>query len=135
MIRTYDRATIEAAGLAWTDGEYGRAWDRVRAIAAARGMLYPPTGTPHDDREVERPSQRAIIWRAMEDNPRSLVRILGRSSTWNDVVRGIVGLEERLRQEADERELEEAARGQAGPTREDATEALRGILARLGEAS
>lgn len=130
--RTYDRATFDAARRAWVDGKYGRGWEPIRRIAAERGFLYPPSGTPDDDRDAEAPSQRAIIWRALQDNPDALRTIVSRSKSWNDVVDRIIGLEERLRRDADERlrDVEWDAEHER-PTHREAVMALGSVLGRL----
>lgn len=107
-MRTFDRPTFMAAKAAWEDGEFGWQWQPIRRLAAERGFIYPPSGTRHDDREVESPSQRAIVWRALEDNPTELLRIVRRSRSWSEVVDQIIGLESRLRVDLDDRDREVA---------------------------
>lgn len=95
-MRTFSRDTFLEAKAAWDGGSFGWQWKRIRALAAERGFLYPPSGTVHDDRESGAPSQRAIVWRALQDNPTELERIVRRSRSWSEVVDGIIGMEARL---------------------------------------
>lgn len=103
-MRTYSRSDWLASRKAWDDGGFGYRWQAIRSIAADRGFIYPPMGSPHDDRDAEQPSHRAVIWRALEDNPRQLEGIVRRSRSWKEVVDGIYGLEARLRLDADDEE-------------------------------
>lgn len=133
MRTTYDRATFLAAQRAWAEGDFGPAWRRFRDLAAERGYLYPPSGTKHDDRDAENPSQRAIIWRAIEDNPGELERIVRRSRSWSQVVDGIIGLEDRLREDAGYVEREAAWDRDHRPTYREAVQSLGAILGRVAD--
>lgn len=95
-MRTFSRSTFEEARRLWDEGEFGPRWARIRHIAAERGFVYPPSGSVHDDRDADEPSQRAIVWRCLQDNPKGLEIIVRRSSSWSQVVDGIIGLEGRL---------------------------------------
>lgn len=106
-MRTYDRSTFMAARAAWEQGDYGWQWQAIRRIAAERGFIYPPSGTAHDDREAEKPSQRAVVWRALQDNPGRLEAIVRRARSWNEVVERVIGLEASLRTDADYAERDE----------------------------
>lgn len=130
-MRTYNRADWLASQQAWDDGEFGYRWQGIRRIAAERGFIYPPSGTRHDDREVESPSQRAIIWRALEDNPTELERIVRRSRSWSQVVDGIIGLEERLRLDLTEAEQVRSWQQDGEPTHRESVMALGAILDRI----
>lgn len=99
-MRTYSRADFLRSRQEWAD--FGREWEWLRKLAINGGMLFPPSGTKHDDRDVPEPSQRAIVYRALVDNPTELRRIVLRSKSWSQVVDGIFGLETRLRGDADD---------------------------------
>jgi hypothetical protein len=133
-MRTFDRATFLAAKAEWESGEFGWQWQRIRRIAAEQGFIYPPTGSRHDDRDSEQPSQRAIIWRALEDNPRELEAIVHRASSWSGVVDRIIGLEARLRTDADyaarDREFDKDE-----PTHRQAAMSLAAILTRISDST
>lgn len=131
-MRTYDRATFTAADEAWRNGAYGPAWSPYRRLAAERGYLFPPSGSAADDRDTESPSQRAIVWRAIEDRPDELARIVARCRSWSEVVDRIIGMEARLRAEAGERELVGAwERDRDSATHTESVMALGSILGRL----
>jgi hypothetical protein len=134
-MRTYRREDWVASQQAWDDGEFGYRWQAIRRLAADRGFIYPPSGTIHDDREVESPSQRAIVWRALEDNPGEVERIVRRSRSWHDVVDGIIGLEARLRVDADdETQVDDWEREQL-PDHRESVMALSSILKRIGDSA
>lgn len=132
-MRTYSRDEFMKAAKAWED--YGPEWAEVKRLAANRGMLFPPVGTRHDDREVESPSQRAIVYRALADNPSGLLRIIGQCSSWYEVIGRIIGLEARLREECDwdERDIEFDRKER--PTHRDAVMTLSGIIKRIGDSA
>jgi hypothetical protein len=94
-VKTYAHAEYLRADLAWQ--EFGGEWSGIRARAAEAGMLYPPSGSPDDDRDALSPSQRAIVYRAMTDTPRALVAIIGRSHSWREVVAAVIAHEAQLR--------------------------------------
>lgn len=112
--RTFSRADWEAASAAWHEGGYDRdTWYEVRRAAADRGMLYPPQGSPHDDVDDPRPSQRAIVYRALDATPRALLAIIARSSSWTQVVDALIRDARQRRDELDAAELEEERRAEA----------------------
>lgn len=130
-MRTYDRQTIEAARDSWVG--FGWQWQSLRRIAADRGFLYAPSGSSHDDRDAESPSQRAIVWRALVDNPTTTETIVRRSRSWSQVVDGIIGLESTLRDDADERTRDVDWERKGHPTGRQATSSLKAILDRIGD--
>lgn len=130
-MRTYDRATFQAAKEAWESGGYGWQWQRIRRLAAEQGYLYPPTGSRHDDRDAENPSQRAIVWRALEDNAAELERIVSRARSWSGVVDRIIGYEARLRTDADYVERDVEWERKDHPDHRQAVQSLAGILERI----
>ena len=127
--RTYSRADWIASAEAWAD--YGSRWDGIRRIAREVGILYPPTGSAHDDRDAESPSQRDIVWRALEDNPTELAAIIRRSRSWSGVVDRIIGMESRLRSDADYAERDARWDRDQAPDHREAVMALGAILDRL----
>ena len=134
-MRTYDRAAFLKAKEAWESGNFGWQWSTIRQTAAHRGYLFPPTGTVHDDRDAESPSQRSIIWRALEDNPRELVRIVSRCSSWSEVVDRIIGLEDRLRAEAGLAARNREWDAESAPTERDDAMSLARILERITDST
>lgn len=128
---TVSRDVWEAQERAWSEGGFGPAWGPVRRMARARGMWYPPSGSAHDDRDSQEPSQRAIVWRALEDNPAELAAIIGRASSWSGVVDRIIGLEARLRTDADYTERDAEWERRDDPTHPEAVRSIAGILERI----
>lgn len=130
-MRTFARSDWLAARAQWET--FGPEWNRLRQLAADRGWIYPPAGTPHDDRDAESPSQRSIVWRALEDNPAELYAIVGRSSSWSGVVDRIIGLEARLREDATYAEKDAALTKDEQPTHREAATAIKAILQRISD--
>lgn len=95
FVRTYSRADWLRASLAWQD--FGDEWAWVRKAAADSGIIWPPFGSANDDRDAAHPSQRAIVYRAMTDNPNALRGIIANSGTWSTVVGRIISFEENVR--------------------------------------
>lgn len=83
-MRTYRREDFLAAREAWSD--FDRDWDPFREAAAERGMLYPPSGSRFDSWEDPKPSQRAILYRAIQDTPETLMDAINESRSWSDVI-------------------------------------------------
>lgn len=125
-MRTYSRDTFQAAQRAWVEGRFADPrWARIRRLSAEAGFIFPPAGTAHDDRDDERPSQRAIVWAAMNDTPRELERIIRVSGSWSEVVARIIGdMEERREPELFAGHLNE-------PSTHEARTLLRNILREL----
>jgi hypothetical protein len=132
-MRTFDRDTFLRAQAMWDDGDFGYRWTTIRRIAADRGFIFPPNGTVHDDRDADPPSQRAIVYGALSDNPTTTEAIVRRSRSWGEVVDGIIGLEKRLAEDADELERDTAWNRKDEPTGREATSALKSILNRIGD--
>ena len=124
---TYSKDAWTRSSEAWRD--YGPEWAELRQMAAAKGILFPPKGTRHDDRDDPSPSQRSIVYRALEDNPTELKRILRSSTSWSQVIERIFGMEARLRSEAG-LEVEDIR-----TTRDEALMSLGQIFKRLEEQS
>lgn len=113
-VRTFSRAEWDAASAAWREGEFGAdTWAIVRRAAADRGMLYPPAGSRHDDIDAPHPSQRAIVYRAIDGNPARLMAVIAMSSTWSQVVDELMRSVNAMRDEADEAEIDSARRAEA----------------------
>ncbi len=134
MTKTYDRSTYAAARRAWAEGDFrDRRWHAIYRLAAERGYIYPPTGTVHDDRDEEQPSQRAIVYAAMCDTPVELERIMRRSSSWAAVVAQMISHVERLREDADRAQDDVDWERRGDPDPESAKKLLGSILRRAAE--
>lgn len=121
---TFSREAWQEAEQAWTDGEFGDAWEAFRIEARTRGFIYPPTGTKWDSWEDDDPSQRAVLWRAIEETPRLLLTCIRRSRSWHDVVRLLTAARDELRARRPEPEVHE------GQSRAEAIESLGEIMRR-----
>lgn len=130
--RTFSAEDWRAAQDRW--GDFSEAWREVRHRAAMRGILYPPNGSPLDSWDVDRPSQRAMVSRAMRNSPDDLLRIIDRSRSWTEVIAGLLRLWDGWRDEA-QRELRQAVLDRADePSRDEAAQSLREILERVRDA-
>lgn len=78
-VRTFSREDVQAANAAWVEGGFDPRWQAFRELASGRGILYPPSGTKRDSWEDDAPSQRAILWRAIDETPELLRRCILRS--------------------------------------------------------
>jgi hypothetical protein len=132
MTKTYDRSTYAAARRAWAEGDFrDRRWHAIYRLASERGYIYPPTGTVHDDREDEQPSQRAVVYAAMCDQPGELERVMRRSSSWSAVVAQLITHVERLREDADRTQDDVDWKKRDRPPRGAVPEAIASILHRI----
>ncbi len=105
MTRTYSRDDWFRAKDAWAAFP-GPLWAKARE--AAKGWtIWPPSETGQDWRDAPHPSQRVIVWFAIENRTASTLDIIRRSSSWSGVVDRIFASESRIRE--DVRWDEEAA--------------------------
>lgn len=125
-VRTFGRTDWRAADAAWAEGEFDPAWSRFRELAQRRGFIYPPSGSRHDTWD-ENPSQRAILWRAIEETPDLLARCIVRADSWHAVVDLLTRARDEWRRTLAEVDVED----NPAPSPREAAEALRSILGRL----
>lgn len=130
-MRTYRREDVERAQAAWAD--YGAEWAELRRAAAERGMLFPPAGTRLDVRDEPRPSQRVIVWRALDERPTQTLAIVGGARSWSQVVARILVVERELRSDADDAEDQAETTRRDGPSRGQAMATVSEIFARAGK--
>jgi len=104
--RTYDRETWNRADAAWRSGSFGPEWPDWRNLAGKAGIIFPPDGSPDDSWTDARPSQRALIIRAIRETPRLLRWALTRPGihSWGDVIEHLLTGRDRLALDADQRE-------------------------------
>lgn len=122
--RTYDQATYLRARDAWEAGRFGSEWNDWRNLAGKAGIIFPPAGTPDDSWGDESPSQRAILIRAIREQPRLLRRAItaGRVNSWSDVIERLLLGRDHLMGAVEQREYDWSL-----------TKARRGGMVPLGE--
>lgn len=127
-MRTYIRADLDAARLAWSD--FGPEWRELRTLMADR-TIFPPFGSPTDDRDDAEPSQRAIIFRALDFRHASTLALARRSRSWGELIARILAEENGIREltALDEREV--AWHREQAPSARQATSTILGILERI----
>lgn len=130
MTRTYRREDLVDANRRWSEGEFGVEWQPYQQAAARRGFIFPPDGDRHDSVEDATPSQRAILYRAIEDTPALLRQAIATSRSWHEVVRFLIAQLERMREEAGLDEQAMAVARASNPTRRQAPELIASILGR-----
>jgi hypothetical protein len=106
--RTYDRETYQRAMAAWEAGRFGPEWADWRGLAGKAGIIFPPDGTAHDSWSDPRPSQRAMVIRAIRETPRLLRWALTRPGvqSWGDVIEKLLEGRDFMGIEGDRREAE-----------------------------
>lgn len=130
-MRTFSKGDWDAAQEAWASGEFSDEWREVRHQAAMRGILYPPTGSRWDSWDVDEPSQRAILIRAIRETPELLERCLFRARSWSDVIAKLLVERDELREDGWRRtHRDEDDRDEPDPR--EATVAIKRILERIG---
>lgn len=129
-MKTYDRDTYRRIQEAWRS--FGPKWQPVRLLVAELGYPFPPAGEATDDRE-DNPSQRAIVWRALDFRPAETLAIIRRCRSWSAVIAAIVASEDNLHVDAALNEREAAWDRRDDPNPIEATMTVRGILERIGQ--
>lgn len=129
MSRTFARDDFLRGQEAWA--EYPD-WEPLR-IMSREWTCFPPSGSKWDQWDSEDPTQSALVARAWSDNRPELLRIVGRSHSWSQVIRGIIQLERRLSEEADQRERDYARDKADHPTHVGAAMSIKAILNRMAD--
>lgn len=130
--RTFRREDLVESRRRWDEGEFGSEWAPYRRAAANRGFIFPPEGSRWDSWEDDQPSQRAIVYRAIEDTPRALLAAISSSRSWGQVVKALMVDLERRRQDSNDAE-QRAASNHTDPDRRQALQALGEISRRAAE--
>jgi hypothetical protein len=105
-VRTFDRETYLAARDAWDAGGFGPEWSDWRNLAGKAGIIFPPSGSPDDPWSADRPSQRAILIRAIRETPRLLRRAIPGASSWSDVIGRLLTYRDLMALDAEQRETD-----------------------------
>jgi len=129
-VRTYDRETYQRMREAWAD--FGVEWTAARQACANAGYPFPPSGSRWDDRDDPEPSQRAIVYRALEYRPLHTLDTIRTSRSWSGVVKKILAEEDRLRDDATYRERDAEWDKDGRPSGYEATVSIKRLLDRIG---
>lgn len=131
-MKTYSREAWLEAQQAWKDAEFSSEWKPWRHKAAMEcGIIYPPAGTKWDSWEDDNPSQRAILIRAIREQPGVLSGCFRGSKTWADVIAKLVRRRDEIRE--DQRYLLVCREADEVPSHKDAAMTLKQIIARIEE--
>jgi hypothetical protein len=105
-VPTFDQETYVKAMAAWSEGGYGPEWSDWRLLAARAGIIFPPAGDASDSWSDPRPSQRAMVIRAIRETPRMLRWALSRPGvrTWGHVIEKLLEGRDAMGLEGDRRE-------------------------------
>lgn len=95
MTRTYSRDDWYRAKDAWTTFP-GPRWAQARQ-AASSWTIFPPSEEGQDWRDAPHPSQRVIVWFALENRTGETIAMIQRSSSWSGVIDRIFASEGRIR--------------------------------------
>jgi hypothetical protein len=132
-VRTYDRETYQRLVRAWEG--FGPEWTAARQLCTDRGYPFPPAGDPLDDREGAEPSQRSIVWRALDYRPLRTLDMIRTSRSWSEVVRKIVAEEDRLREDATYRERDAEWEKQGEQDARQSLQSLAAIVHRIQDSA
>lgn len=136
--RLYTAKEMADARQAWIDADLCAQeideWKEWRHVAAMEGgIIVPPQGTRWDSWVEDDPSERAIICRAMREDPKLLleaIRAPGPAS-WSKVVALLYREWGERRDDSSREESWERRQRSYEPDRQEATESLRTIMDRI----
>lgn len=106
-MRTYSRADWEAAQASWSG--FSPEWRELRHLMALNGAIYAPSGTAMDSWEDDSPSQRAVLIRAIREQPSLLMRCARGARSWQQLVDRLFSARDDWREEAALREADALA--------------------------
>lgn len=129
-MRTFTRADLDNARLAWDEGEFSSEWRDIRHKAAMGGLIYPPSGSAFDSWDDDSPSQRAMLIRAIRETPKLLDRCLIGAPSWTVVINRLTKARDDWRERM---RLEEAEYDDERPTHAESVTALATVLRRIGD--
>lgn len=130
-MRTMDASSYRRLTEAWST--FGPRWAEIRRVVASWPSPFPPSGESTDDRDDPEPSQRAIVWRALDWRPAETLAIIRRCRSWSQVIAAIIASEDRLREDAGLAEREAAWYRRQDPTHLEAAQSVGSILTRMRE--
>lgn len=141
--RLYSAKEMADARQAWDDADLcdqeKREWKEWRHIAAMEGgIIVPPQGTRWDSWMADDPSERAIVCRAMREDPVLLLEAIREPgpASWSKVIAIIYRRWGIRRSDSDRAESwEREHRRSSEADREQATESVKALFARLAGAT
>jgi hypothetical protein len=99
VTRTYSRDQLDEGRAAWSNFG-GPLWARAREASKA-WAAFPPSEEGDEYVSGEHPSQRVIVYFALDERPAETLAIIRRSTSWYGVVSEIIRTRQELRRSAD----------------------------------
>ena len=133
--RTFTRQQLEDSRAAWDAGDFSDEWRDWRHLAAMQaGIIDPPEGSKWDSWGDDDASDRALLIRAIREQPKALRAALtsGRCHTWKQVIREVVQERDRMTEDVYDREREAAHVRRQQVSRDEAATTLRRIRELIG---
>jgi hypothetical protein len=131
-VRTVSASAWSEAQAAWIAGEFSDEWKPWRHKAAMDcGIVYPPSGTNLDSWEDDSPSQRAILIRAIREQPGLLSTCFRGSKSWSDIIGKLTRRRDEIRE--DSRALLVCREVDDVPSSREAAKSLQQIIQRIAD--
>lgn len=96
-MKTYSRDAFLRAKAEWVTYP-GPLWAKARE-ACREWTIFPPSQEGQDWRDAPHPSQRVIVWFALEQRPRETMDIIRRAHSWSGVIDRIFAAESSIRRD------------------------------------
>ena len=133
-VRTYSRADWDAAQASWHG--FSPEWRDLRHAMAMQGVIFAPSGTEWDSWEDDSPSQRAMLIRAIREQPTLLMGCARGAHSWQKLLERLLERRDDWREEIAEREAEAArVRLAERPVSRTAPQSLASILKRVADSA
>jgi hypothetical protein len=106
VTRTFSRSDWEAAQASWAG--FSPEWRDLRHAMALQGCIFAPSGTEWDSWEDDSPSQRAMLIRAVREQPALLARCVPGARSWQQLLERLLARRDDWREELAAREADAA---------------------------
>lgn len=129
--RTFSHQQLVEAQQAWDQGGFTEEWRDWRHLAAMQaGIIVPPQGSGYDSWADDRPSERALLIRAIRETPDLLKEAIlsPKVHSWAAVIAIVVRGRDERHQDALREEEWHQDRGEHGAGRGEAFSSLKAIL-------
>lgn len=136
MTRTFSRDDWNAAQASWSG--FSDEWRDLRHRMAMQGCIFAPSGTEFDSWEDDSPSQRAMLIRAIREQPTLLGRCVPGAKSWQQLLERLLALRDDWRDEIAEREAEAVRQrllDEPDSTRRSAPQSIASILRRVADSA